>query len=44
MASNTPVGPETPISVKLTFRGYTKKFKIPLGQLTPGVLPSKVRS
>lgn len=43
MATNVPVTLETPIVVKLLFRGQTKKFKLPLKDLGAHVLPEKVR-
>lgn len=43
MATNVPVTLDTPIVVKLLFRGQTKKFKLPLKDLGAQVLPEKVR-
>lgn len=43
-ATNVPVTLETPIVVKVLFRGQTKKFKLPLKDLGAQVLPDKVRS
>jgi len=44
MATNTPVTLDTPIVVKILFRGQTKKFKLPLKDLGAHVLPDKLRS
>lgn len=44
MASAVAPAAEFPIAVKITYQGVTKKFKIPLADLTPAVLPSKVSS
>ncbi|KAJ4362040.1 hypothetical protein N0V83_010982 [Neocucurbitaria cava] len=44
MATNVPVTLDTPIVVKLLFRGQTKKFKLPLKDLGAQVLPEKLRS
>lgn len=41
-APQAPVGPETPISIKITVNGIPKKFKLPLADLVPGILPGKV--
>jgi hypothetical protein len=38
------VSMETLISVRVSLRGETKKFKIALGDLNAQVLPGKVRS
>jgi next-to-BRCA1 protein 1 len=45
MAATThvPVTLDTPIVVKILFRGQTKKFKLPLKDLGAHVLPEKVR-
>ncbi|KAF2096441.1 hypothetical protein NA57DRAFT_41962 [Rhizodiscina lignyota] len=43
MATNTPVTMETLISVKITYQGTNKKFKVPLGDLGPNNLPDKLR-
>ena len=43
MATNVPVTLDTPIVVKILFRGQTKKFKLPLKDLGAHVLPEKVR-
>jgi next-to-BRCA1 protein 1 len=40
--NNVPVTMETPIVVKVLFRGQTKKFKLPLKDLGANVLPDKV--
>ncbi|KAF1842888.1 uncharacterized protein K460DRAFT_356691 [Cucurbitaria berberidis CBS 394.84] len=42
--TNVPVTLDTPIVVKILFRGLTKKFKLPLKDLGPHVLPEKLRS
>lgn len=42
MATNVPVTLDTPIVVKILFRGQTKKFKLPLKDLGANVLPEKV--
>jgi next to BRCA1 gene 1 protein len=42
MATQVPVGPDTLISVKVSIEGSNRKFKIPLSDLGPGVLPQKV--
>jgi len=42
--TNVPVTLDTPIVVKIQFRGQTKKFKLPLKDLGAHVLPEKVRS
>jgi hypothetical protein len=46
MAATTtvPVTLDTPIVVKVLFRGQTKKFKLPLKDLGAHVLPEKVRN
>lgn len=44
MATNVPVTLDTPIVVKILFRGQTKKFKLPLKDLGAHVLPDKLRS
>jgi next-to-BRCA1 protein 1 len=41
--TNVPVTLDTPIVVKILFRGQTKKFKLPLKDLGAQVLPEKVR-
>lgn len=41
--NNVPVTLDTPIVVKVLFRGQTKKFKLPLKDLGAHVLPDKVR-
>lgn len=43
-ATNVPVTLETPIVVKVLFRGQTKKFKLPLKDLGAQVLPDKLRN
>jgi next-to-BRCA1 protein 1 len=42
--TNVPVTLDTPIVVKILFRGQTKKFKLPLKDLGAQVLPEKLRS
>ncbi|KAI4960788.1 hypothetical protein J4E86_002413 [Alternaria arbusti] len=42
--NNVPVTLDTPIVVKVLFRGQTKKFKLPLKDLGAHVLPDKLRS
>lgn len=47
MSNNTPTlsGPvtmETPISLRISVQGATRKFKLPLGDLNAQVLPGKV--
>jgi next-to-BRCA1 protein 1 len=42
--NNVPVTLDTPIVVKVLFRGQTKKFKLPLKDLGAHVLPDKVRN
>ncbi|KAH7082145.1 hypothetical protein FB567DRAFT_530672 [Paraphoma chrysanthemicola] len=42
--TNVPVTLDTPIVVKILFRGQTKKFKLPLKDLGANVLPEKLRS
>lgn len=45
MATNvSPVSPDTLIGVKVSIQDSWRKFKIPLRELTPQVLPGKVRS
>lgn len=41
--TNVPVTLDTPIVIKVLFRGQTKKFKLPLKDLGAHVLPGKVR-
>jgi next-to-BRCA1 protein 1 len=43
-ATNVPVTLDTPIVIKILFRGQTKKFKLPLKDLGAHVLPEKVRN
>jgi next-to-BRCA1 protein 1 len=38
-----PVGPDTPITIKISIQGAQKKLKLPLSELVPGTLPTKVR-
>jgi hypothetical protein len=40
--TNVPVTLDTPIVVKILFRGQTKKYKLPLKDLGAHVLPEKV--
>lgn len=40
--NNVPVTLDTPIVVKVLFRGQYKKFKLPLKDLGAHVLPEKV--
>lgn len=42
--TNVPVTLDTPIVIKVLFRGQTRKFKLPLKDLGAHVLPSKLRS
>jgi next-to-BRCA1 protein 1 len=42
--NNVPVTLDTPIVVKVLFRGQTKKFKLPLKDLGAHVLPGKLRA
>lgn len=42
MATMMPVTLDTPIVIKIVFRGQTKKFKLPLKDLGAHVLPDKV--
>ncbi|QDS67788.1 hypothetical protein FKW77_006644 [Venturia effusa] len=44
MASHPPVTLDTPISIKCQIEGQNRKFRLPLGDLTPQVLPVKLRS
>lgn len=41
-ATNLPVTLETPIVIKVLFRGQTRKLKLPLKDLGASVLPEKV--
>jgi next-to-BRCA1 protein 1 len=43
-AAQAPVGPDTPISIRITVNGMPKKFKLPLADLVPQVLPGKLRT
>lgn len=38
-----PVGPDTPITVKVIIDGANRRFKLPLRDLGANVLPQKVR-
>ncbi|PGG97819.1 hypothetical protein GX51_07131 [Blastomyces parvus] len=40
---SAPVGPETPISIKILFEGYSRRFKLPLRELGASSLPQKIR-
>ncbi|KAK2757889.1 hypothetical protein FQN54_004295 [Arachnomyces sp. PD_36] len=40
---STPVGPDTPIIVKVAFDGDNRRFKLPLRELGAQVFPSKLR-
>jgi next-to-BRCA1 protein 1 len=42
-ATNVPVTLDTPIVIKVLFRGQTRKLKLPLKDLGANVLPEKVR-
>lgn len=42
-ATNVPVTLDTPIVIKVLFRGQTRKLKLPLKDLGASVLPTKVR-
>ena len=46
MAATTsvPVTLDTPIAIKVLFRGQTRKLKLPLKDLGAHILPLKVRS
>lgn len=39
----TPVNPDTPITVKVSYNGGIRRFKLPLRDLGPAVLPTKLR-
>jgi hypothetical protein len=43
MATNVPVTGDTPIAVKILFRGQNRKYKIPLKDTSATVLPLRVR-
>jgi next-to-BRCA1 protein 1 len=43
-ATNVPVTLDTPIAIKVLFRGQTRKLKLPLKDLGAHVLPLKVHS
>lgn len=43
-ATNVPVTLDTPIVIKVLFRGQTRKLKLPLKDLGANVLPEKVCS
>lgn len=43
-ATNVPVTLETPIVIKVLFRGQTRKLKLPLKDLGAHVLPEKLRA
>ncbi|KAK6329743.1 hypothetical protein TWF696_003608 [Orbilia brochopaga] len=40
----TPVNPDTPITVKVSYNGGIRRFKLPLRDLGPAVLPTKLRA
>lgn len=45
MSNTTAAGQvnlETPVSLRVTVHGVTRKFKLPLGDLNAQVLPGKV--
>ncbi|KKZ62115.1 hypothetical protein EMCG_03409 [[Emmonsia] crescens] len=42
-SQSTPVGPDTLISIKILFEGYTRRFKLPLRELGAYSLPQKIR-
>ncbi|OAX81778.1 hypothetical protein ACJ72_03880 [Emergomyces africanus] len=42
-SQSTPVGPDTLISIKILFEGYTRRFKLPLRDLGAYSLPQKIR-
>jgi len=42
-ATHVPVTLDTPIVIKVLFRGQTRRLKLPLKDLGASVLPSKVR-
>ncbi|KAF2436598.1 hypothetical protein EJ08DRAFT_153147 [Tothia fuscella] len=44
MATNGPATSDTLIGVKISIQGSNRKFKLPLHELTPQVLPGKLRS
>lgn len=41
--TNAPVTLDTPIVIKVLFRGQTRRLKLPLKDLGANVLPEKVR-
>ncbi|TLD24507.1 hypothetical protein E2P81_ATG11843 [Venturia nashicola] len=43
MATHAPVTLDTPISIKCHIESQNRKFRLPLGDLTPQVLPGKLR-
>ena len=43
-STNVPVTLDTPIVIKVLFRGQTRKLRLPLKDLGATVLPEKVRS
>ncbi|KAF3087376.1 hypothetical protein TWF569_008395 [Orbilia oligospora] len=40
---HVPVNPDTPITVKVSYNGAIRRFKLPLRDLGPAVLPTKLR-
>ncbi|KAF2009268.1 hypothetical protein BU24DRAFT_415191 [Aaosphaeria arxii CBS 175.79] len=44
MASNVPVTLDTLIIIKVLYLGHNRKFKVPLRDLGPSVLPDRLRS
>jgi next-to-BRCA1 protein 1 len=44
MASNVPTTPDTLITIKVSFEGNYRKFKLPLRDLGASVLPSKLHN
>ncbi|KAL2358321.1 hypothetical protein BJ546DRAFT_959370 [Cryomyces antarcticus] len=43
MATNIPVTPDTMITIKVSIEGGSRKFKVPLKDLTASTLPNKLR-
>ncbi|EWC46577.1 hypothetical protein DRE_04064 [Drechslerella stenobrocha 248] len=43
-AAPAPVNPDTPITVKVSYNGGIRRFKLPLRDLGPAVLPTKLRN
>ncbi|KAK6507243.1 hypothetical protein TWF481_005693 [Arthrobotrys musiformis] len=42
--AHVPVNPDTPITVKVSYDGAIRRFKLPLRDLGPAVLPTKLRT